>query len=120
MFSAGFNTTRERDTVGLSASYETRDFEGGDDETIYGANARLTHRLTRARTSVVRLGYDNIDFGDDQGRVDDVYTFEASLNEQFASDLAGSVSYLFRTRDSNHLGQDVTENAVVLSFTKTF
>lgn len=122
VFSAGISTTRERDSLSLRGSYETREFESAsDDETIYGVDANWTHRLTRSMTSNISLGYDNIDFGSDApGRVDDLYTFQASLTEQFAEDLAGTVRYLFRTRDSNRIGQDATENAVVVSVTKTF
>lgn len=122
VFNAGIRTTRERDTISLNASHETRDFEtGAENDTILGADVRWTHRLSRSMTSSLVVAYDNIDFGgEDEGREDDLYTFRASLTEEFAQSVSGSLSYIFRTRDSNESDEDATENAVVVGFTKTF
>lgn len=122
VFDAGVRITRPRDRFSLTASHETRDFESGlDDETILGAEFDWSHDLSRSMQSSLGLSYDRIDFGgDDAGRKDDLYTFRATLSEEFAQSVSGSVSYLFRTRDSNRSSEDATENAVVVGVTKVF
>jgi uncharacterized protein (PEP-CTERM system associated) len=58
--------------------------------------------------------------GEVDGRVDNLYSFRASLNEQIAPDVDATATYIFRHLDSNQSDEDATENAILFTLTKSF
>lgn len=124
VFSARFSTSRRRDTYSVDASYEVRESGAGDSSTeVKSISATWGHSLTRSMSMDLTASYDNIDFGGSgtsSGRVDDLYTFQASLSEQLAETVSASANYTFRHLDSGVSGGNATENAIVFTLSKTF
>ncbi len=124
IFSARFETSRQRDTYSAEASYEVRESGTGDSSTeVKSISATWDHSLTRSMSMGVTTSYDNIDFGGtgtSGGREDNLYTLEASLSEQLAETVTASATYTFRHLDSSVTGGDATENAIVFTLRKTF
>jgi uncharacterized protein (PEP-CTERM system associated) len=122
ILSARLATNRGRDRYSATASYEVR--ESGDDdesEKIKSIGVTWSHDLTRSMTLNTSVDYDNIDFsGVDEGREDNMYSFQASLTEQIASDVDATATYVFRRLDSNQNSEDATENAILFTLTKSF
>lgn len=122
LFTARITTVRERDTFSANLSHEVRESGSSDEsEIVRSVGVTWDHRLTRSMNLATSVDYDNIDFGgDDEGRVDHLISFRASVSESLSEDVSASGTYLFRHLESNRHGEDATENAVIFSLTKTF
>jgi uncharacterized protein (PEP-CTERM system associated) len=120
-FSAAASTTQGRNNFRVNAFVEKRDTDfTGSEQTVYGVGANFGRTLTRQATGNVGLTLSRSDYGTADGREDDFISLFAGISYFLFKDVQANLNYFHSQRLSNLEGQDITENAVSVSLSKTF
>ncbi|MGE0744139.1 MAG: TIGR03016 family PEP-CTERM system-associated outer membrane protein [Rhodospirillales bacterium] len=120
-FSAAAATTQGRSNFRVNAYLEKRESAFiNSDQTVYGVGANFGRTLTRQATGNVGVNLSRTDYGTGDGREDDFIALSAGLSYFLFRDVQANLTYFHTQRLSNLEGQDITENAVSVSLSKTF
>lgn len=99
-----------RTDVTLMGFQERRRFQrSGDEESVVGASAGVSRRLSRQNTIDVSGSWQQIDFRDEP-REDTRWEGSARLSRQLGRSVNGALEYRYTNNDSNLAAQDFDEN----------
>ncbi|NBC32101.1 MAG: TIGR03016 family PEP-CTERM system-associated outer membrane protein [Alphaproteobacteria bacterium] len=113
---------RRRNTYRFGGFYETREILDTTRRTErgFGGSASWRRQLNRRTNGSIGIGYQQVDFGTADERVDDLYTVRTSLSHNLGEGLSMFFGYVFQHQDSSAEDETATENLVTLSLTKRF
>ena len=121
VFRLGFTGSRRRNTFSGGGFWEERNTEStGITETTYGANLSVGRQLSSRLNGSVGLTVDKTDFGTADKREEIEYSGSASIGYQVRNDLQATLAYNLTLRKVNNAPDDLLENAVSLTLTKSF
>lgn len=120
-FSAAASTTQGRSNFRVNAYLEKRDSAFiNSEQTVYGVGANFGRTLTRQASGNLGVNLSRTDYGTADSREDDFIALSAGLSYFLFRDVQANLTYFHTQRLSNLEGQDITENAVSVSLSKTF
>ncbi|WP_415236181.1 TIGR03016 family PEP-CTERM system-associated outer membrane protein [Sneathiella sp.] len=112
--------TRGRNNYGLSGNYIEREFlSDNTDDTTLSISGNFGRRLTPRADLSLTTGYSETLDTRTSGSGEISYEVGATYSYDFGRGFTGNVSYNFLNRD-NKVGEDLTENALSVSFRKNF
>ena len=120
-FSVNIRETRGRDTYVVTAfdTTETINFPAINQREI-GASVAWNRQLWPDLSSNLSAGYNNTNFGDGSGRVDDLYTFSAGLSYTLSETATATLSLSRFERLSNAAGGSLNDDIIALLVHKSF
>jgi len=118
-FDAGVTYQRGRNSLGLNAFHESREFQDAvNDETTYGAGMLWTWRFAPRTASFFGTGWEFDEPSDEQQN--DYWVSIVGLARVFSPDMGGLISYRYYQNDADPSDQGFRENRLNVRFNVNF
>ena len=110
----------ERNRFSLSAFQESRTFQlANADESVFGARAVFSRKLTRQTTARVITSWIQNDFSGGT-RTDTTWRSSVTLTHELGDSLQGTLKYAHNVKDSNNVGNEYEENRISAALKMNF
>ena len=119
--SAGLTLRRPKTRIGLRAYDESREYEVTDrSERAKGVIGDISWRV-QPRTEIFLFArFEETTFEDQRDRKDKLLTSRIGVSRDLGQNMAATLEYGYRERDSTESFRDYTENRLTATLTKTF
>lgn len=118
-FDAGASYQQRRNSLGLNAFYESREFQDPtNDETAYGVGVLWTWRIVPKTASFLGTGWEHDEPSNEQQN--DYWVSVIGLARVFSPDSGGSISYRYYRNDADPSDQSFHENRLNVRFNLKF